>query len=428
MVNGKESQSDTGQPMDEGPLPPKTRLGSNYRIERVLGYGSMGIVYLAHDQALERKVAVKILAPHYAADQRVARRFRREAVAMASVRHEHVVQIFAFGDHQDRPYFVMEYIPGHPVATLIENANRRTEYLYLDVVIGILSQVCRGLSAVHQAGIVHRDLKPQNMLVGPNFRVALADFGLVEILEKTARRDLSGTPLYLAPELIRREELPDERRHLSDIYALGVSTYEMLTGDVPFVGKTIKEILRRHIKDPPTPVSEIRSDLPTAIDDVIARAMAKSPDDRYPDCDSFIEALGEARNSASEVRHADTSRILVAEADPRTNEIYRTALKVGFPQSVIMTADDGLTALEMTKVSRPDLLFVDLDLQGMNGLELCATLRGDELTSKVPLVVVAFGFDGDARGLLRSLGITDLLVKPVEATDLVNVARRHLDP
>jgi len=423
----KRRSRGTGEHTSAGLIAPGTRVGENYRVTRVLGRGSMGIVYLAKDLALEREVAIKVLAPHYAADERVAKRFRREAVAMASVRNENVVQIYAFGDHEAQPFFVMEYVPGYTVAGLIEHANERSEQLYLDVVIGILAQVSRGLKAVHDASIVHRDVKPANMLVGPGFRVALTDFGLVEQVEPGATRDLAGTPLYLAPELIRRQEMPEEKRYLSDIYALGISTYEMLTGDVPFDGQTIKEILRRHVKQPAKPVTESRADLPAAVDAVVTRCLDKDPAARYQSCGDFMDALTSARQSGQSATLRSGRRILVVDDDPQILEIYTTALKVGLPHAAILTAEDGLSGFEMAKCSNPDLIVIDLDLPQMNGLELCAALTGNELTAEIPLIVVSANFSGDSRSVLRSLGIKELLLKPLEATQLVNVARRHLE-
>lgn len=412
---------------DSGPLPPGTRLGPNYRIQRVLGRGSMGIVYLAQDIALERRVAVKVLAPHYAADEKVAKRFRREAIAMASVRHEHVVQIYAFGDHEGRPYFVMEYIPGYTVANLIEHANERGEHLYFDVVLGILSQVCRGLEAVHSAGLVHRDVKPGNMLVGPGFRVALADFGLVEMLDHSAAvRDLAGTPLYLAPELIRREELPQDQRHLSDIYALGVSTYEMLTGEVPFDGATVKEILQRHLRQSPRPISDIRADLPTAVDRALGTCLNKVPTLRFDHCGDFLDALNRARQTGdhSHIAATTTRRILVAVADTVEQQICRTALKVAYPSAAILVANAEADALELIGSSHPDALV--LDLEGVNGLQLCKQLTQDELTADIP--VIALTQDGASSAQLDAAGIKQIIRRPFEATELVEAVRPYIEP
>ena len=413
---------------NEGPIPVGITLDNKYLVRQVLGKGSMGMVYLARDVALERDVAVKVLLPRYSADEKVAKRFRREAVAMASVRHDNVVQIFAFGDYDGHPYFVMEYIPGHTVANLVESANDRGEQLYLDVVLGILTQVCRGLDAVHRARIVHRDIKPANMLIGPRFRVAVMDFGLVELVQGAVSvRDLAGTPLYLAPELIRREAIAEDKLHLSDIYALGISTYEMLTGQVPFDGEEIKDILRRHLNEEIPLVSDLRSDISKNVSAVIARAMSKNPQERHASCLEFLEALGGARDDEDvpAPRNA-TRKILIVDDDPGIRTIYTTALKVGLPDAMILTAEDGMTAMEMVKTSRPDLILLDMEMPRMNGLEVCASLTGDEMTAGIPLVVISSRTQEDTRSLLKSIGVRHVLRKPVELTHLVDVAKRCL--
>jgi eukaryotic-like serine/threonine-protein kinase len=411
----------------EGPIPVGVTLDNKYLVRRILGRGSMGIVYLAEDLALEREVAIKVLLPLYAADEKVAKRFRREAVAMASVRHENVVQIFAFGDYSGNPFFVMEYIPGQTVGNLLESANLRNEHLYLDVVIGILNQVCRGLQSVHDRKIVHRDVKPANMLIGPRFTVAITDFGLVENADDSLlQRDLAGTPLYLAPELIRRETIPSDQRHLCDIYALGVSTFEMITGQVPFDGNNVKEILQRHLKDPPPLVSDLRSDVPRAFNEVIGRTLHKDPTARYTSCMDFFEAISEARESESLAPRTGTSRILVVDDDPEIRSIYTTALRVGLSDAIVVAVEDGLAALEMVKGSKPDLILLDLEMPKISGFEVCATLTGDELTASIPLIVLTSHKEDQVRTLLKNMGVRNVLTKPVELTHLVDLARKYL--
>lgn len=415
-----------GSGSNDEPIPVGSILDSKYLVNKVLGHGSMGVVYLATDLALEREVAIKVLLPRYAEDEIIAQRFRREAVAMASVRHNNVVQIFAFGDHQGYPYFIMEYIPGHTIANLIESVNNRGEQLYLDVVLGMLSQVCQGLQAVHYRGIVHRDVKPANMLIGPRFRVAITDFGLVEPMgQSPSKRDLAGTPLYLAPELIRREHIPENQLHLCDIYALGISTYEMLSGTVPFDGNNVKEILRSHLQDSPRPISDIRADIPTAFDEVLLRAMCKNPSERYSSCIEFLEALTTARGSENLAPRTTTKRILVVDDDPEMRMIYTTALKVGIPEATVITAEDGLSAMEQIKTSRPDLILLDLEMPRMNGLEVCAALTGDELTAGIPLVLLSAHTEEKTQALLRSIGVRSILHKPVELTHLVDLVQRY---
>ncbi|MBK8479882.1 MAG: protein kinase [Proteobacteria bacterium] len=413
---------------EAGPIPLGITLDDTYHVRRLLGRGSMGLVYLGEDIRLERPVAIKVLSPRYSADARVAQRFRREAVAMASVRAENVVQIFASGDYRGHPYFAMEYVPGYTVGSLIEAANQREEQLYLDVVLGILRQACRGLQAVHDRGIVHRDIKPPNMLIGPSFRVAIADFGLVEtVAQPNDVRDLAGTPLYLAPELIRRDAVPEHQLHLADLYALSVSTYEMLTGEPPFDAPTVGEILQLHLRGKPPSVTEIRSDIPRTMADVVARAMSKAPADRFVSCHEFMQALDGARQHEASARPRSAPvRVLVAEDDPEMRAIYSTALQVGFPGVTVLTADDGLAALNLARQSRPDLALVDLNMPNLNGVELAAALRGDERTASIPLIVLTAHLDVDSRRVLQHLGIARLVPKPIDVTELLAVVGEHL--
>lgn len=409
-----------------GPLPLGVTLDGKYHVERVLGQGSMGIVYLGMDEGLERDVAIKVLLPKYAADERVAQRFKLEAVAMAAVRAENVVQIFSYGEYAKHPYFVMEYLPGYTVASLIDKANERGEQLYLDVVLGVLRQVCRGLQTVHDLGIVHRDIKPANMLVGPNFRVAITDFGLVETIHASSERDLAGTPLYLAPELIRRQQLSEDLRFRADIYALAISTYEMFTGDVPFDGTSIKEILRRHLHDTPAPLSDFRTDLPPGIDEVLRRALSKNPEDRHATCGEFVDDLESARTEVAggEAPRSGWPRVLIVDDESETRTVFRTAIKVGYPQASVFCASDGFQGWELARAGRPDIVLVDLNMPGMNGLELVAAFQGDEMLADVPLVVISAEIDARNRKVLESLGVRHFLHKPVELAKLVGLVRQ----
>jgi CheY-like chemotaxis protein len=415
------------KPPDHGPISLGTVLEGKYLVQSVIGRGSMGVVYLGWDQQLERKLAIKVLLPRYSKEERVARRFKLEAVAMAAVREQNVVQIFSYGDYGKHPYFVMEYVPGYTVANLIERANERGEQLYLDVVLGILRQICRGLDAVHRLGIVHRDVKPANMLIGPKFKVMLTDFGLVETIHDDTDRDLAGTPLFLAPELIRRQQLPEDLRFRADIYALGISTYEMLAGDVPFDGSTIKEILRKHLHAEPPPIANWRTDLPDGIEQAIQRALSKNPAKRHESCVEFLTDLENARGQHATAVTRSGPRILIVDDDQETRTVFRTAMRVTFPEATVNTAPDGFQGLELARHGRPDLMFVDMNMPGMNGLELVAAMRGDELLAGIPVVIVSAEIDASCRPILKSLGVEHIMQKPVELTDLINVAKAQIN-
>ena len=413
---------------DGAPIPEGTVLDGKYLVREELGRGSMGVVYLGSDMSLERDVAIKVLLPKFAKQQRLAQRFKLEAVAMAAVHAENVVQIFSYGDFEGYPYFVMEHVPGFTVASLIERTVARDEQLYLDVVLGILRQVCRGLEAVHARGIVHRDVKPANMLVGPQFKVSITDFGLVETGRKTDERDLAGTPLYLAPELIRKNKLPEELRFRSDIYSLGISTYEMLTGDVPFDGPSIKAILRRHLDDSPAPVSDHRNDIPASVDAVVARALEKDPHDRYASCGDFIGEMEAARLEASRALPTKNTapRILVVDDDLETRTVFKTALQVAHPEAGVSSAPDGFQGLEMAKAATPQLMLVDIHLPGMNGIELIAAIKDEAQLQDVRIVVISAEINAQQRSALSSLGVFGFIEKPVELSALLEIARRAL--
>jgi serine/threonine protein kinase len=264
----------------------------------------MGAVYLARDLSLEREVAVKILLPAHAADAGIVDSFHREAVAMASVRHINVVQIYTSGQSDGLLFFVMEYVPGRSVAALIRELFGCGESLPLDTLLGIVDQVSLGLAAMHQRGIFHGDVKPANMLIDESDHVAIADFGLVgsskavtddvEGVAVNPRHISGGTPLYIAPELIAGNAVPPEERHLCDVYLLGVSVFEMFTGKGPFEGGTVEKVLRGHLFAPPPKLTKLRPDLPSALNPVIRRALAKRPQQRYPSCEELSFAVNRA--------------------------------------------------------------------------------------------------------------------------------------
>ena len=275
----------------ELPLGRGTIIEGAYYLERLLASGSMGVVYLAWDLLFDRQVAIKVLASRHAADQRIARMFRQEARAMARVHHANVVQIYATGVHGVLPYFAMEYVPGQTVAELISEACRRGRLTSLDTVSDILRQAAKGLTAMSECGLFHGDVKPSNMLINSASHVAISDFGLVGSAKalgagavSSRRGFVGGTPVYVAPELVCTTAVPPEKRHLCDVYSLGVSVFEMLTGDGPFDGATIRDILRGHLFTPPPRLTDRRPDLPPEIDAVMARALAKDPRDRFQRC------------------------------------------------------------------------------------------------------------------------------------------------
>lgn len=383
----------------------------------------MGVVFLARDERLERDVAIKLIHPDYVASEDAHHRFVGEARTMARVRHENVVEIYAFGEHEGAPYFVMEYVPG----TTVDAWRREHASLSIDEALGVLDQVCRGLTAIHRAGAVHRDLKPTNVLVGPAFRIAVADLGLARVLDRPRSSDgdtISGTPAYMAPEVVGGARVPAGMQPRADVYSLGVMAFELLTGRLPFEAKDAVEMMTRHAREQPPVASSLREDLPTSLDAVLLRAMEKDPARRTSSPEAFRRELLDARQSAS--LKTSTLRLLVADDDEDFAALVRETLEWAFPGAEVETVRDGDEALRALDRRPAALAIVDLDMPGLNGIELTAAIRATPKSERMPiLVVTATGGAPDWR-LLSSLGADGFLIKPIDPMALVALARRTL--
>ena len=262
----------------------------DYRIEELIGQGGMGVVYLAHDVRLGRKVALKVMAPSLARDDRYRARFTRESELAMSLEHPNVVPIHDAGEAEGRLYLAMRRVEGTDLRALL----RREGALEPARALGIVSQIAQALDAAHAKGLVHRDVKPSNVLLDDNEHVYLADFGLTRRLSEgtslQAEAPTLGTPAYLAPEQIEGGDV-DGR---VDVYSLGCLLYECLTGEPPFTGDSRLAVAWAHLEQEPPAASERRPELPAAVDTVIRTAMAKEPADRYATCAELAAAAENA--------------------------------------------------------------------------------------------------------------------------------------
>lgn len=269
----------------------KNLIGSEfvgYRIDELIGRGGMGVVYRAYDLRLKRTVALKLMAPELALDQRFRERFSREVELAMVVEHPNVVPIHDAGDIDGRLYLAMRLIEGTDLRALL----RREGPLAPARALAICSQVANALDAAHANGLVHRDVKPSNVLLDASGHVYLADFGLTRRLDEHGSVGESGsvgTPAYLAPEQIEGGSI-DGR---TDVYSLGCLFYECLTGEVPFARGSQLAMAWAHLEEEPPSTSARRPELPEAIDAVIRKAMAKRPDERYSTCATLITAAEE---------------------------------------------------------------------------------------------------------------------------------------
>jgi serine/threonine-protein kinase len=261
-----------------------TLFDGRYRILRKLGSGGMANVYLAEDEELGRRVAIKILNDRYANDELFIERFRREAKSAAALSHPNIVSIYDRGQAEGTYYIAMEVIEGRSLKELILTRGP----LPIGQAIAYTLEILDALRFAHRHGIIHRDVKPHNILIGGE-RLKVTDFGIARAgaSQMTEAGSIMGTAQYLSPEQARGAPVTAS----SDLYSVGIVLYEMLTGKVPFSGDSAIEIAMKHLNELPKPPSKIRPEIPEELDQVVLRALAKAPEDRYQTAEEFAEDL-----------------------------------------------------------------------------------------------------------------------------------------
>jgi len=258
-----------------------------YRIDRMLGKGGMGAVYLAHDLTLEREVAIKVLPPDIAQDEQLVRRFQQEAKTSAKLDHPNIIPIYRVESEGGLNYFVMKYVVGASLEDVLE----RKQPLTTDYIQRVLWEAACALGHAHTRGVVHRDVKPANIMFDHDGRVMLTDFGISKALQAatgfTATGMIIGTPHYMAPE--QAKGAPVDGR--ADQYSLGVVGYRMVTGDLPFAGDSIHTVLYKQIFEQAPAAKSRRAGIPDFISKAIARAMSKEPAERFATTEDFATAV-----------------------------------------------------------------------------------------------------------------------------------------
>ena len=263
-------------------------LVNRYELGDRLGVGGMSTVVSAFDRRLEREVAVKLLAEHLAEDPQFVHRFRREALAAARLVHPNIVQVFDFGldESSGRHYIVMERVSGRSGAEILRERGR----LPIGEALDLVTQACRGLAYAHQNGVVHRDVKPGNLLLSDDGVVKLADFGIAAVTDESSITQIGsvlGTASYLAPEQAAGEEAGPR----ADIYALGVVTYQLLSGRLPYEAGSLTELALKQQREAPTFLHELVDDIPVELSHAVDRALALDPRARYDGAEAMAQAL-----------------------------------------------------------------------------------------------------------------------------------------
>ena len=303
-------------------------IANRYVLGDRLGSGGMSTVYRAQDRVLERTVAVKVLAEHLSDDEKFVARFRREALAVAKLVHPNIVQVYDTGVDAGRHFIVMEYVEGRSGAQLLQ----RDGALEPSVAVEIAAQACAGLEYAHRMGIIHRDVKPGNLMViggpaggPPEMTVKLADFGIARAAEQTRLTQVGsvvGTAAYLSPEQSRGEEATP----ISDVYSLGVVTYQLLTARLPYEGNSLAELAIRRENERPLPPTSYDKSIDDALSKAVLRALENEPEDRYVDALAYGAALraglaGIAPAAEATTRIVDersTAATRVVPREPRT--------------------------------------------------------------------------------------------------------------
>lgn len=263
-----------------------TLLSGRYKLLHPIGSGGMAVVYKALDEMLERTVSVKILREDYSGDRDFRDRFRQEAKAAANLSHPNIVTVYDFGFDDNKVFIVFEYVDGDDLKTLIRN--RRFS---LDDTVGLMAQACAGIGYAHRAGLVHCDVKPHNMLVSNDFRLKVTDFGIARALATIHPEEQSdivwGSPHYFSPE----QAAGGAPSPASDVYALGIILYEMLTGRLPFEASDSSELARMHRNEIPLPPSRLNPTIPEALEEITLKVLSKEPAARYRTADQLGRVL-----------------------------------------------------------------------------------------------------------------------------------------
>jgi serine/threonine protein kinase len=262
-------------------------LLNRYQLLERFASGGMAEIYRARDLMLDRYVAIKVLRQDYSKDPDFENQFRNEARSAANLSHPNIVTVYDFGNDNGQLFIVMELIPGTDLKSLLRQRGRFT----VEECIPLIVQACAGIGYAHRAGLVHCDVKPHNMLVTPDSRLKVTDFGIARAMAGISLGEhtnvIWGSPQYFSPE----QAAGDAPTPASDVYSLGVVLYEMLTGTLPFTGSTVEELARSHLEAKPIPPSEYIPDLPQALEEIILKVLSKEPSARYRTADQLGRVL-----------------------------------------------------------------------------------------------------------------------------------------
>ncbi|RPI93919.1 MAG: serine/threonine protein kinase [Chloroflexi bacterium] len=334
--------------MNEGML-----LNNRYQLLEQLGSGGMSNVFRARDLMLERSVGIKVLHEHYSNDSSFQRRFRQEARAAANLSHPNIVTVHDFGLDHGQLFIVMEYIPGKDLKTLLRQRGRFS----VEEAIPLMVQACAGIGYAHRAGLVHCDVKPHNMIVTPDARLKVTDFGIARALSTITPDEKAdvvwGSPQYFSPE----QATGEAPSPASDVYSLGIVLYEVLTGALPFIAPTSEELARLHLQAAPVAPSEYIPDIPSALEEIVLKVLSKEPAARYRTADQLGRVLlrfGTQRDapSAPSLSLTPEAASTYQRPEPQTEPVTPPApTVVSYPETTLPLPDLSMPDIDWTSVA-----------------------------------------------------------------------------
>jgi serine/threonine protein kinase len=434
-----------------GQIPPELLNQDRYRVVEVVEVGGMGTVFKAEHLLMKRPVALKVINPTFVQNAQMRERFYKEIQAAARLAHPHIVTAFD-ADHVGECYFlVMEYVEGTNLNQIVSQQGP----LSVHDACAYIRQAALGLQHAYECGILHRDIKPHNLMRTCGGCIKILDFGLARFISETVAMDCDfeltplsfdvaeieaelglvdeplpsvpktipfskrltyrglGTPDYIAPETALDARRADVR---TDIYSLGCTFYFLLTGQVPFPGGTVVEKLRCHFFRMPTPICNLRPEVPVHVAQVVERMMAKDPGQRF-------QVPVEVADALTAFARPPQGRVLLVEDDPVTREAMIISLET---QGLTATwAANGREALVKLRAGeRPDLILLDLMMPVMDGWEFLCKHQADPALSGVPIVIVSAADRNVARAAVQ--GAVDYLRKPVDPNELAAKVKQHL--
>ncbi len=344
--------------MEEGRV-----LNNRYQLLERIGTGGMADVFRARDLMLERTVAIKVLHEHYSDEEGFQERFKQEARAAANLSHPNIVTVHDFGFDNDQLFIVMEYIPGKDLKTILRQRGRYT----IEEAIPLIVQACAGIGYAHRAGLVHCDVKPHNMIVTPDGRLKVTDFGIARALSTIMpdeRADVVwGSPQYFSPE----QAAGEAPSPASDVYSLGIVLYEMITGALPFNAPTSQELARLHLEQYAIPPREYIPDIPPALEEIVLKVLSKEPAARYRTADQLGRVL-----LRFGTQRGETPPSPALSLTPEAVSTYKEPVSQP-PPPPLANSQRPQPAINLPEIEIPEVYLPEIDWATI-GLGLLATL------------------------------------------------------